>query len=182
VLLAIAIRRNLRINSVGRGRRVFWIWHTLGAAVRTSQAGMHRKTQQMQRINLCCPGPVPDYFSSHLLSSPPSSSRRSVSFSTGPAPSLGRAASAPRLSTSPRMSLTSVPSNGPGSGSWPLPRVGHGTPIDRGRRSAWVGNGSTGGEDADEVTEDGVFFSTVRSTSIDSTLQPSQRSISPLAE
>ncbi|KAF8177927.1 hypothetical protein K438DRAFT_1769769 [Mycena galopus ATCC 62051] len=117
-------------------------------------------------------------FSSYLPSSPPESSRRSVSFSTGLSPSLGRAASAPRLSTSPRISLTSVP-NGPGSGSWPLPRVGHGTPIDRGRRSAWAGNGACGEDGADE---DGVLFSTVRSTSVDSTPQPSQRSISPLTE
>ncbi|KAF7334995.1 hypothetical protein MVEN_02249700 [Mycena venus] len=124
------------------------------------------------------PPPQSDYpFSSYLPISPPSSSHRTVSFSTGPSPALGRAASAPRLSTSPRMSLTSVPSNGPGSGSWPHSRVGQGTPIDRGRRSAWAG------EDlAEEVAEDGVLFSTVRSTSIDSMPQPSQRSISPLAE
>ncbi|KAJ6523854.1 hypothetical protein B0H19DRAFT_1201026 [Mycena capillaripes] len=76
------------------------------------------------------------------------------------------------------MSLTSAASNAPGSGSWPLSRLGRGTPIDRGRRSEWSGNGA-GGSDA---AEDGVLFSTVRSTSIDSTPQPSQRSISPLAE
>ncbi|KAJ7240151.1 hypothetical protein B0H12DRAFT_1221783 [Mycena haematopus] len=127
------------------------------------------------------PPPQSDYpFSPYLPSSPPSSSRRSVSFSTGPSLSLGRPASAPGLSVSPRISLTGAP-NGPGSASWPLPRVGHGTPIDRGRRSAWAGNGA--GEDgAEEVAEDGVLFSTVRSTSIDSTPPLSQRSISPLTE
>jgi hypothetical protein len=70
----------------------------------------------------------------------------------------------------------------PGSGSWPLRRVGHGTPIDGGRRSAWAGNGSARSEDADEVSEDGVLFLTVRFTSIDSAPQPSQRSISLHAE
>ncbi|KAJ7662856.1 hypothetical protein B0H17DRAFT_1257678 [Mycena rosella] len=124
------------------------------------------------------PPPPSDYpFSSYLPSSPPSSSRRSVSFSTGPSPSLGRVSSAPRLSTSPRISLISAPSNIPGS--WPLSRyVGRGTPIDPSRRSEWGGRGP-GGED---VAEDGVLFSTVRSTSIDSVPQPSQRSISPLTE
>ncbi|KAJ6546014.1 hypothetical protein DFH09DRAFT_989881 [Mycena vulgaris] len=122
------------------------------------------------------PPPPSDYpFSSYLPSNPPSSSRRSVSFSTGLSPSLGRASSAPRLSTSPRISLTSGPSNIPGT--WPV-YVGRGTPIDHSRRSEWGGNG-TGG---DTVAEDGVLFSTVRSTSVDSTPQPSQRSISPLAE
>ncbi|KAJ7318699.1 hypothetical protein DFH08DRAFT_396022 [Mycena albidolilacea] len=54
--------------------------------------------------------------------------------------------------------------------------VEHGTPIDGGRRSAGAGNGSTSSEDAGEVTEDEVLFSTVRSTSIGSTPHPSQRS------
>ncbi|KAJ6471802.1 hypothetical protein C8R47DRAFT_1297188, partial [Mycena vitilis] len=138
------------------------------------------------------PSPPPeDYpFSSYLPSSPPSSSRRSVSFSTGPAPSLGRSSSTPRLSTSPlmspssRLSLTSAASSAPqtniaGVGSWPLSRyLGRGTPVDFSRRYEWSGT-SAGGE---PVSEDGVLFSTVRSTSIDSTPQPSQRSISPLAE
>ncbi|KAJ7106937.1 hypothetical protein C8R44DRAFT_885627 [Mycena epipterygia] len=124
------------------------------------------------------PPPPSDYpFSSYLPSSPPSSSRRSVSFSTGPSPSLGRASSVPRLSTSPRISLTSTPSNIAG-GSWPLSKyVGRGTPIDPGRRSEW-----SGGPRVEDVAEDGVLFSTVRSTSIDSAPQPSQRSISPLTE
>ncbi|KAJ7892631.1 hypothetical protein B0H13DRAFT_2528832 [Mycena leptocephala] len=124
-------------------------------------------------------------FASYLPSSPPESSRRSVSFSTGPSPSLGRAASAPRLSTSPRISLTSAPGANtlPASGSWPLSRyLGRGTPIDRGRASEWSGGKPEGGANGEDVAEDGVLFSTVRSTSIDSTPQPSQRSISPLAE
>ncbi|KAJ7278346.1 hypothetical protein C8J57DRAFT_1176263 [Mycena rebaudengoi] len=122
------------------------------------------------------PPPQSDYpFSSYLPSSPPASTRRSVSFSTGPLPSLGRASSQPRLSTSPRISLTSA-SNVPGS--WPLSKyVGRGTPIDRGRRSEWGGNGAS-----EDVAEDGVLFSTVRSTSMDSTFHPDQRSISPLTE
>ncbi|KAJ7914667.1 hypothetical protein B0H13DRAFT_1611277, partial [Mycena leptocephala] len=77
----------------------------------------------------------------------------------------------------PHISLVSARSNIPGS--WPLSRyVGRGTPIDRGRRSEWGGNGA-GGED---VAEDGVLSSNVRSTSIDSIPQTSQRSISPLTE
>ncbi|KAJ7494858.1 hypothetical protein B0H11DRAFT_920191 [Mycena galericulata] len=127
------------------------------------------------------PPPPSDHpFSSYLPSSPPSSSRRSVSFSTGPSPTLGRASSAPRLSTSPRISLTGAPSNIPSS--WPLSRLGRGTPIDRGRRSEWGGNGIGGDDICEEVAEDGVLFSTVRSTSMDSVPQSSQRSISPLTE
>ncbi|KAJ7119252.1 hypothetical protein C8R43DRAFT_901117, partial [Mycena crocata] len=121
------------------------------------------------------PPPADDAFSSYLPSSPPSSSRRSVSFSTGPLPSLGRASSTPRLSTSPRISLMAAPANN----SWPLSSyVARGTPVDPGRRWEWARNGTSG----EDVAEDGVLFSTVRSTSIDSTPQPSQRSISPLTE
>ncbi|KAJ7183784.1 hypothetical protein C8R46DRAFT_1186690 [Mycena filopes] len=125
------------------------------------------------------PPPSDSPFSSYLPSSPPASSRRSVSFTTGPTPSLGRASSTPRLSTSPRISLTG-PAASTTASSWPLSRyVGRGTPIDHKRRSEWGGNGAGG----DEVGEDGVLFSTVRSTSLDS-LSPlaSNRSISPLAE
>ncbi|KAJ6617283.1 hypothetical protein B0H10DRAFT_1948514 [Mycena sp. CBHHK59/15] len=115
-------------------------------------------------------------FSSYLPSSPPASTRRSVSFSTGPSPSLGRAPSEQRPSTSPRISFTSQP-----AGSWPLARyVGRGTPIDRSRRSEWGGEATEDGV----LNDEGVLFSTVRSTSVDSAPRPSssQRSISPLAE
>jgi hypothetical protein len=81
--------------------------------------------------------------------------------------------------------LTSAPGANtlPASGSWPLSRyLGRGTPIDRGRASEWSGGKPEGGANGEDVAEDGVLFSTVRSTSIDSTPQPSQRSISPLAE
>lgn len=63
-------------------------------------------------------------------------------------------------------------------GAWPLVKyVGRGTPIDRNRRIEWSGAG--GG--AEEVGEDGVLFSEVRSTSLDSAIRPSrsQRSLSP---
>ncbi|KAJ7199814.1 hypothetical protein GGX14DRAFT_661206 [Mycena pura] len=153
------------------------------------------------------PPPLTDSpFSSYLPSSPPSSSRRSVSFSTNPPASIARSASAPRLSTSPRVSLTSAaaPSTnaatGSGSGAWTLSKyVPKGTPIDRGRRSQWskVAGSASGSDDASDVAEDGVLFSTVRSTSVDSERErragagprwhatstgASQRSISPLAE
>ncbi|KAJ7082643.1 hypothetical protein B0H15DRAFT_932598 [Mycena belliarum] len=130
------------------------------------------------------PSPPPQFdypFSSYLPASSPSSSRRSVSFSTGPSPNLNRSTSIPGLSTSPRISSTNGPSNVP-AGSWPMSKfVGRGTPVDRRRRSEW-GGGNAGGDDVDEVAEDGVLFSTVRSASIDSVPDPSQRSISPLAE
>ncbi|KAF8629751.1 hypothetical protein AX15_003291 [Amanita polypyramis BW_CC] len=59
-------------------------------------------------------------------------------------------------------------------GSWPLVRyVGRGTPVDKTRRVEW---GTLGGE---EVTEDGLLLSPVRSTSLDSVSPPSQRSASP---
>ncbi|KAK6987562.1 hypothetical protein R3P38DRAFT_332829 [Favolaschia claudopus] len=133
------------------------------------------------------PSPPPSPFASaelpfppYLHSSAPSSPRR-VSFSAEPPPSLEHPLSPIRPSTSPRLSVSSVPSTGPGSSTWPVSRVGHGTPIDRGRRSAWAGNADDAG-DEDEVAEDGVLFSTVRSRSIDSAPPPSQRSISPLME
>ncbi|KAJ7708483.1 hypothetical protein B0H14DRAFT_3642827 [Mycena olivaceomarginata] len=118
--------------------------------------------EQMQRINLCCSGPAPDYFS--ILST------------------LELSLHGPRAEHIAAHVINEHAVKWPGSGSWPLPRVGHGTPIDGGRRSAWAGNGSACGEDSDEVTEDGVLVSTVCSTSINSAPQLSQRSISLLAE
>lgn len=60
-------------------------------------------------------------------------------------------------------------------GSWPMIRyVGRGTPIDRSRRIEW-GGGIVG----DDVGEDGILFSAVRSSSLDSAVYPSRRSISP---
>jgi hypothetical protein len=61
-------------------------------------------------------------------------------------------------------------------GSWPLIKyAGRGTPIDRNRRLEW---GGFSGDDT--VAEDGILFSAVRSTSLDSNaIRPSQRSLSP---
>ncbi|KAF8910926.1 hypothetical protein CPB84DRAFT_1723068 [Gymnopilus junonius] len=59
-------------------------------------------------------------------------------------------------------------------GSWPLVKyAGRGTPIDRSRRLEWAGFST------EEVGEDGLLSSHVRSTSLDSGIRPSQRSLSP---
>lgn len=50
--------------------------------------------------------------------------------------------------------------------------AGRGTPIDRNRRIEW------GGFVGEEVGEDGVLFSSIRSASMDSATRPSQRSLS----
>ncbi|KAF7327006.1 hypothetical protein MKEN_00275400 [Mycena kentingensis (nom. inval.)] len=118
----------------------------------------------------------------YLPASPPSSTRRSVSFSADPpfAASIIRPASAPRLNGSPRISL----SNNDGRSAWTLSKyVGRGTPIDRGRRSQWVaGDSEQDGDGHGEAAEDGVLFSTTtRATTMDSPAL-SHRSISPLAE
>ncbi|RDB26071.1 hypothetical protein Hypma_006154 [Hypsizygus marmoreus] len=99
--------------------------------------------------------------------SPPASpsSRRSISFQSSASHSHDK-------SPSPRL-LPVTPST-VARGSWPLMRyVGRGTPIDRNRRIEWGGIGN------EDIGEDGVLFSTVRSTSLDSAIRPSQRSISP---
>ena len=60
-------------------------------------------------------------------------------------------------------------------GSWPLIKyTGRGTPIDRSRRIEWGGVGISG----EDVAEDGVLFSNARSTSLDSAIRPSRRSLS----
>jgi hypothetical protein len=51
--------------------------------------------------------------------------------------------------------------------------AGRGTPIDRSRRLEW------GGFSGEGVAEDGLLFSSVRSTSMDSATRPSERSTSP---
>ncbi|KAG5337276.1 hypothetical protein C0989_009958 [Termitomyces sp. Mn162] len=98
--------------------------------------------------------------STSFRSSSPTQSRRSkVSQTKSASPLL------------PSSSGTSVP-----RGSWPLVRyVGRGTPIDRNRRIEWGGTSNEG----DDVGEDGILFTTARSTSLDSTAHPSQRSASP---
>jgi hypothetical protein len=70
--------------------------------------------------------------------------------------------------------LSPVPGSSVPRGSWPLMKyVGRGTPIDKSRRVEWAGISG------DDVGEDGLLFSNVRSTSLDSAVRPSQRSISP---
>ncbi|KAJ3512210.1 hypothetical protein NLJ89_g3653 [Agrocybe chaxingu] len=104
--------------------------------------------------------------------SPPASPvlSRSMSFASNRLPALTASKSIKKAS-SPQLSAT-VPTGG--RGSWPLIKyAGRGTPIDRNRRLEW------GGFPAEEAAEDGVLFSHVRSTSLDSTFHPSRRSISP---
>ncbi|PPQ78953.1 hypothetical protein CVT25_002282 [Psilocybe cyanescens] len=102
--------------------------------------------------------------------SPPSSPKlsRTISYAsqlTVTTKKSTKKASAPQLSTT-------APAGS--RGSWPIIKyAGRGTPIDRNRRLEW------GGFSGEEVAEDGVLFSAVRSTSLDSAIRPSQRSLSP---
>ncbi|KAM6504012.1 hypothetical protein JOM56_000955 [Amanita muscaria] len=92
--------------------------------------------------------------------STPRSSRTPSFFSQANFSSDGRPAKkmSPTLMVSPSVATTVI------RGSWPLIRyVGRGTPVDKTRRVEW---GTLGGE---EVTEDGLLFSSVRSASLDST-------------
>ncbi|KAF9456852.1 hypothetical protein BDZ94DRAFT_312710 [Collybia nuda] len=117
-----------------------------------------------------------------LLSPPPSppASASGSPRSSSPQPSFSSARSDPFSSRSGSPSKEASPkrlhSRGgtAARGTWPLAGyVGRGTPIDRNRRIEWGAAGS------EEVGEDGVLFSEVRSTSLDSAFRPSQRSISP---
>ncbi|KAG6871804.1 hypothetical protein C0995_016360 [Termitomyces sp. Mi166 len=107
---------------------------------------------------------------------PSVSPRHSISLSfRSPSPTQSRRSKVSQAKSAspllPNSSGTSVP-----RGSWPLVRyVGRGTPIDKNRRIEWGGTSN----ESDDVGEDGVLFTTVRSTSLDSTAHPSQRSASP---
>ncbi|CAK5268978.1 unnamed protein product, partial [Mycena citricolor] len=153
------------------------------------------------KLDLTClvsPPPSPPQPASpqlHPVSSISSSAaRRSVSFSS-PAPigSIVRPASAPRLglgfgSTTAMGAPTGTNSSSSPRLSFTLPmtancsRLGRGTPIDPGRRSEWAGHG---GVDLG-AREDGVLFSTVRSSSgsflFDGSGGGDARSESPLTE
>lgn len=104
--------------------------------------------------------------------SPPSSPilSRSTSFVSQMSP-------LPQKKSKKRLSSPHLSTAGPATtsrGSWPLIKyAGRGTPIDRNRRLEW------GGFSGEEVAEDGILFSGVRSTSLDSAIRPSQRSASP---
>ncbi|KAF4609733.1 hypothetical protein D9613_012015 [Agrocybe pediades] len=107
-----------------------------------------------------------------LTPSPPTSPvlARSTSFTSQltimpkKSKSSGKASSAQLSSTVPAGSR----------GSWPLIKyAGRGTPIDKSRRMEW------GGLSGEDVAEDGVLFTSVRSTSLDSGRGQSQRSLSP---
>ena len=100
--------------------------------------------------------------------SPPSSPilSRSTSFISRVSP-LPQKKSKKKLS-SPHLGATTG-STTTARGSWPLIKyAGRGTPIDRNRRLEW------GGFSGEEVAEDGILFSTARSTSLDSAIRPSQ--------
>ena len=100
--------------------------------------------------------------------SPPSSPRLSHSTSfISRVSSLPQKKSKKKLS-SPQLGATTG-SDTTTRGSWPLIKyAGRGTPIDRNRRLEW------GGFSGEEVAEDGLLFSAVRSTSLDSAVRPSQ--------
>ncbi|TFK34299.1 hypothetical protein BDQ12DRAFT_375247 [Crucibulum laeve] len=94
---------------------------------------------------------------------------RSISFAKHLAPLSGqkqmKRQSSPLLAPNTTTSII--------QGTWPSPEyTGRGTPIDRNRRVEW------GGTTNDEVGEDGILFSAVRSTSLDSAIRP-RRSMSP---
>lgn len=129
-------------------------------------------------LDLSCLSPPPSPEPSvseirHSTPSPPPSSSpsaRSVSFvSHTPSPTIGRS---PKTRSMSR--LSPVPASSIHRGSWQLMKyVGRGTPIDKNRRIEWAGISG------DDVGEDGLLFSNVRSTSLDSAVGPSQRSVSP---
>ncbi|KAJ8516223.1 hypothetical protein ONZ45_g6433 [Pleurotus djamor] len=125
-------------------------------------------------------------FAGDLSLSPASSPTPSISSEprAGSPSSVASPESPPRMSTPPRErrsrdlpspQLSPVKSATMLRGSWPLVKyVGRGTPIDRTRRSQW------GGSLTSDVGEDGVLCSTtVRSSSLDSAVQSTARSISP---
>ncbi|KAF8071478.1 hypothetical protein FPV67DRAFT_875141 [Lyophyllum atratum] len=127
-------------------------------------------------LDLSCLSPAPSppasIYTDARSESPSASPRQSVSFHSSTTSQSQGASSKKSPSPSPRVPY--IASSSVVRGSWPLVRyVGRGTPIDRNRRIEW---GAIGSED---VAEDGVLFSTVRSTSLDSALRPSQRSVSP---
>ncbi|KAG6864437.1 hypothetical protein C0991_009539 [Blastosporella zonata] len=129
-------------------------------------------------LDLTClsppPSPPESIYSDARSNSPSASPRHSISLSF-------RSSSPSRISglSQAKSSAPLLPASGGTSvvrGSWPLMRyVGRGTPIDKNRRIEWGGTSNEG----DDVGEDGVLFSTVRSTSIESSVHPSQRSVSP---
>ncbi|KAF5379853.1 hypothetical protein D9615_005825 [Tricholomella constricta] len=127
-------------------------------------------------LDLSClsppPSPPASIYTDARSVSPTASPRTSTSrHSYSPTQSPG---ASPRTDTSPRLSPATA--NAAVRGSWPLMKyVGRGTPIDTNRRKEWSGVGSVEG-----VNENGVLFSAVRSTSLDSeAFHPSQRSVSP---
>jgi len=128
-------------------------------------------------LDLSCLSPPssPTPSTSHLppdTPSPPSSPilSRSRSFISQMSP-LPQKKSKKRLS-SPHLGATASATTS--RGSWPLIKyAGRGTPIDRNRRLEW------GGFSGEEVAEDGLLFSTVRSMSLDSAIRQSRRSASP---
>ncbi|KAH9481937.1 hypothetical protein JR316_0006467 [Psilocybe cubensis] len=104
--------------------------------------------------------------------SPPSSPNLSRTISYASQLTITTKKSKKKAST-PQLSSTSTAPAG-SRGSWPIIKyAGRGTPIDRNRRLEW------GGFSGDEVAEDGLLFSAVRSTSLDSAIRPSHRSLSP---
>ncbi|TFK72409.1 hypothetical protein BDN72DRAFT_324445 [Pluteus cervinus] len=98
------------------------------------------------------------------------SSCHSVAFSSRPSSPMGAEKVSYRI---PSPQLSAVTATTAVRGSWPLVKyVGRGTPVDRNRRIEWGAPGS------DEVGEDGVLFAAARSTSLESGLRASDRSIS----
>ncbi|KAG6916492.1 hypothetical protein DXG01_006618 [Tephrocybe rancida] len=130
-------------------------------------------------LDLTClsppPSPPASIYTDARSNSPSGSPRHSISVSfRSNSPSRSRVSGISQAKSSSPLLPTSAASVV--RGSWPLMRyVGRGTPIDKNRRIEWGGTSNEG----DDVGEDGVLFSTVRSTSLDSAAHPSQRSVSP---
>ncbi|KAG5642374.1 hypothetical protein DXG03_002949 [Asterophora parasitica] len=126
-------------------------------------------------LDLSClsppPSPPASIYTDARSASPTASPRHSMSLhSVSTTQSPG---DSPRRDTV-SSHLSHVASSSAVRGSWPLMRyVGRGTPIDRNRRIEW------GGVGPEDIGEDGLLFSAVRSTSLDSATRPSQRSASP---
>ena len=99
--------------------------------------------------------------------SPPSSLAHSRSASFIPRMSPLPQKKSKKKVSSPQLGAT-IGSTTSLRGSWPLIKyAGRGTPIDRNRRLEW------GGFSGEEVAEDGILFSTLHSTSLDSAVRPS---------
>lgn len=125
------------------------------------------------------PAPSSCYHLPPSTPSPPPSPPPPVQHTLSRTKSFAQQAIAPLKKTTKKLSSAHLSSMTmpPGSsrGSWPgVKYTGRGTPIDRSRNREWGGFIT----EEDEVAEDGVLFSSLRSASLDSHVRPSQKSMS----